>query len=134
VTIVKGVQSEEEMRADLARLSRLVEEGRVEEARRLAPELAKKWPESHPIRHLARVLEPPRVLPSPPGLRGRSFSRDYDWLREHAHEYPGCWIATYEDRLIVADPSLERVLEIVRATLGNEGEVAFLHHQPAEPA
>ncbi len=63
-------------------------------------------------------------------LRGRSFRRDHEWLRAHAREYPGCWIATYEDRLIAADPSLETVQEAVRTTLGHQGNVAFLHYQP----
>lgn len=121
-----------ETQHDLQRLTRLVEEGRVEEARRLAPDLAAKWPESRPLQHLARVLEPPKVLPNRSGPPGRRIDRDEAWLREHAREYPGCWIATYEDRLIAADPNLERVLEAVRAALDVERQLAFMYYQPAE--
>jgi hypothetical protein len=122
------VQAETEMREALARLVRLIEESRVEEARRLAPELSARWPDSQEIQHLARVLEPPKVIPSTPGPAGRRFDRDHQWLREHAHEYPGCWIATLEDRLIAADPSLERVLETVRSSVDLASEMPLLHY------
>jgi len=131
VAITEAAQAERELAEDLERLRGLVEAGRVEDARRLAPELAAKWPESPALQHFARVLEPPRILPSRPEAPDRRFDRDYQWLREHAAEYPGCWIATYEDRLIAADPDVERVLAEVRETLDTERETAFLHYQPA---
>src|SRR4051794_33988722 len=108
------------MAEDLARLVHLVDEGHVEEARRLAPELAQKWPDSRPIQHLNRVLKPPEVIPSPPGLRGRNLDREHAWLREHAHEYPGCWLGVYEDRLIAADPDLAVVERKLRQAIGTE--------------
>src|SRR5207247_1704370 len=104
VASAETTQRETEMSQDLQRLVRLVEEGRVEDARRLAPELAARWPDSPAAQHWARVLEPPKVIPNRPGPPWRSFDPDYEWLREHAAEYPGCWIATYEDRLIAAHP------------------------------
>jgi hypothetical protein len=102
----------------------------VEEARRLAPELARQWPDSAELRHFARVLEPPRVIPSPPGPPARRFDRDHAWLREHAREYPGCWLATLEDRLIAADPSAERVLKVVRESVDLAREMPLLSYQP----
>ena len=39
---------------------------------------------------MARVLEPPKVVPRLPGPQARLFDRDHAWLREHGHEYPGC--------------------------------------------
>src|SRR5436190_12583745 len=117
MAIAETIQLKTEMSQDLQRLVRLVEEGRVEDARRLAPELAAKWPDSPAAQHWARVLEPPKVIPNRPGPPGRSFERDYAWLREHAAEYPGCWIATYEDRLIAANPDLQQVLAAVRTSL-----------------
>jgi len=122
----------EEVQDDLSRLVRLVEESRVEEARRLAPELAERWPHSRELQHLARVLEAPKLIPSRPSPPARRFDRDRQWLREHAQEHPGCWIATLEDRSIAADPSAERVLEIVRAAVDLTSETPLLHYQPRQ--
>jgi hypothetical protein len=130
MAITEQAQSELALAEDLARLVRLVDDGRIEEARRLAPQLAEKWPESRPIQHPNRVLEPPKVIPSPPGLRGRNLDPERAWLREHAHEYPGCWLAVYGDRLIAADPDLKKVHQAVRTILPDD--FALLHHQPAE--
>lgn len=111
---------------DLAELKRLIEDGRVEEARRLAPVLAARWPQSASIQHFARVLEPPRVLPNPPMPPARSFDRDIAWLREHRDEYPGCWIATYEDQLIVADPDFKKVQDAIREKIDPERQMVAL--------
>jgi hypothetical protein len=121
------------MREDLAHLIRLVEESRVEEARRLSLELAARWPDSREVQHMARVLEPPKVIPSAPAPRGRRFDRDHQWVREHAQEYPGCWIATLEDRLVAADPSLERVMETVRSSVDLTREMPLLHYPGGTP-
>ena len=115
---------------DLAELKRLIEEGRIKEARRLALVLAARWPDSASIQHFAQVLEPPRAIPTPPLPPGRSFDLDDAWLDEHAKEYPGCWIATYEDRLIAADPSLKEVVRKVRETLDTTRQLAALYYQP----
>jgi hypothetical protein len=129
VTTAERTQNTEEAEA-LARLRRLLEEGAVEEARRLAPEMTARWPASAAIQHLARVLEPPRVVPSPPGLRGRSFDREHAWLQQHAGEHPGCWLAIYGDQLIAANPDLSVVRRAIRAAIGDE--MALLHYEPAE--
>jgi hypothetical protein len=130
MAIAETTGRETELAQDLGRLVRLVEEHRVEEARLLAPELAAKWPDSRDALHWARVLEPPKVIPNRPGPPGRSFKRDYAWLREHAAEYPGCWIATYEDRFIAAAPDLAEVLAKIKASLDTERQMAHLHYQP----
>ena len=53
------------------------------------------------------------------------------WLKEHAHEYPGCWLAIYEDNLIAADPDLQTVLARTREAIGEES--ALVVQQPAKP-
>ena len=122
--------SEEALLADLQQLVELVEASRVEEARALAPVLAARWPESQPIQHMARVLEPPKAAATG-GRSGRALNRERAWLRTYAHEYPGCWLAVYEDRLIAADPDRRTVVAVARAALGEEG--ALLHFQPGNP-
>ena len=122
--------SEEALLADLQQLMALVEDSRVEEARALAPVLAARWPESQAVQHMARVLEPPKAAPT--GRKsGRPLDREREWLRSHAQEYPGCWLAVYEDRLIAADPDRLTVVAAARAALGEEG--ALLHFQPGSP-
>src|SRR5207248_8884007 len=114
----------------LAQIRRLLEEGAVEEARRLAPELAAKWPASPTVRHLTRVLEPPGLIPSPPGIRGRNLDRERAWLREHAHEHAGRWLGIYEDRLVAADSYLRLVRRALRQAIGDV--MGLLHYEPAD--
>lgn len=122
--------SEAEMEADLARLMALVNAYRITEARSLAPELAAKWPDSHRIQHMARVLEPPKVIPSR-GVRNVSSHREIAWLKAHAHEHPGCWLAVFEDRLIAEAPDRKSVVAAAREALGDRP--ALLFYQPPDP-
>jgi len=59
------------------------------------------------------------------GERARPLDRERDWLRQHSGDYPGCWLAVYQDRLIAADPDLSVVLGIVRQTEGAEAAALF---------
>jgi hypothetical protein len=95
-------------------------------------ELQARWPDSPRVQYWARVLAPPEVVPtSGRDPRSRPRDRERAWPREHAREYPGCWLAVYEDRLIAADPDLAVVYSAVRQALGAEG--AVLHWQPGKP-
>jgi hypothetical protein len=116
---------------DLARLRELLEQGAVEEARAFVKEIEKEWPDSQRVRHFARVLAPP-IASVRRGERGRSLEREHAWLREHAREYPGCWLAVWEDRLIAADPDLNVVIATARRMPG--AEHALLHFQPGASA
>jgi hypothetical protein len=121
----------ERLTADLQHLRDLLERDRVEEARRFVRELQQRWPESERVRHYAHVLAPP-VVRSRPDIPARSSEREWKWLEEHGHEYPGCWLAIYEDRLIAADPDRRVVVAKAREVLGDEGVLLF--HQPGKPA
>jgi hypothetical protein len=122
----------DELLRRLAQLRDDVSSGRVEEARAAVQNLEARWPESERVQYWSRVLAPPaaRTLPRP-DPRSRPLDRERAWLREHAREYPGCWLAVYEDRLIAADPDLEVVLAAASQT--PEGEHALLYQQPARP-
>lgn len=91
---------EQEMLADLAELRRLINEHHVEEARRLVPLLAARWPDSKDLQHCANVLRPAEIVPNPPGLKNRSYRQEQRWLKQHACEHPGCWIAVSGDQLV----------------------------------
>lgn len=119
---------EEELARDLAEIRQLVESHQIEEARRLAPEVARKWPDSARAQKWAHVLAPPRSWREKSGVHGRSFQEEHRWLGKHAPEYPGQWLAVYGDRLIAAGPDLKEVVAATRAELGEEP--ALLHFQP----
>jgi hypothetical protein len=123
----------DERDALLQRLSQLrddVSGGRIEKARAAIQDLAALWPDSARVQYWARVLAPPTAAAAPgPDPRSGPLEHERAWLKEHAREYPGCWLAVYEDRLIAADPDLEVVL----AAAGQcpEGEHALLYQEPA---
>lgn len=117
-----------ELATDLQRLVSLVERSRVEEARLLARQLADRWPESGEVAYWARVLVPPRASTAA-DERTRTFGREFSWLRKHAHEYPGCWLAVSGDQLVAASTDRVEVIQRVkRAGVENE---ALLYFQPA---
>ena len=121
---------QERLAADLQQLRDLLEYDRVEEARRFVKELEQRWPDAERVQHYAHVLAPPTVRMRP-DLTFRRMDREWDWLRAHRQDYPGCWLAIYEDRLIAADPDRRVVVAKARELLGEEGVLLF--HQPAEP-
>ena len=99
---------------DWVRLRSLIELNAIAEARELAQEVARKWPDVSTIRHYESVLEPPvaRTI-----ARSSQYDPqpDYAWLRAHAHEHPGAWLAVSGGRLIAADPDLNRVIQTADA-------------------
>jgi hypothetical protein len=113
--------------ADIACLRSLVEASRVEDARSLVKQLETRWPDSEEVKSWARVLAPPRFLGRSPASGG-SLERERDWLRAHAKDYPGCWLALDGDRLIAADPGFKVVLSAVKSTGVSD---ALMHFQPA---
>src|SRR5207302_3960870 len=102
---------EKELERKLAQVREYVEHSRVEEAQAELKEMERRWPASERFQHWVRVLAPP-IVRTVPGRdpRSRPFDKDRAWLRQHGREYPGCWLAVYEDRLIAADPDLGVVL------------------------
>jgi hypothetical protein len=125
-----GPTDQERLAADLQHLRDLLEGVRIGEARRFVKELEQRWPESERVRHYAHVLQPPKVR-SRPDIPARSSEREWKWLEEHGHEYPGCWAAVHEGRLVAADPDRRVVTAKARQELGGETYVIF--HLPGNP-
>src|SRR4051794_34496356 len=96
VATVDAVSGSTQLQEDLLQLRELLDKGDIEGARAQIQRLAGKWPESDHVQHLARVLAPP-VVSLIPGRPGHSRQRERDWLREHSHEYAGCWLALLGD-------------------------------------
>src|SRR6478672_7201752 len=85
---------QEQLAADLQHLNDLLERDAVEEARRYVKELEQRWPDSERVQHYAVVLAPP-VARTRHDLKARPRDREWKWLQEHRHEYPGCWLAVH---------------------------------------
>lgn len=123
------VSSSGDEQADVQRLREMVEQNDVEGARAFVKDLEQWWPDSERVRYWARVLAPP-VVRVVKGQRGRSLEKERAWLKEHAREYPGCWLAVFEDRLIAADPDFGVVLAVVRETPGAESALFSYQFAP----
>jgi hypothetical protein len=108
----------------LSQLHALVEAEQIDTARALAPRLLRKWPADPVLQHWSRVLAPPRVVSVTRRMKA-SREKEYAWLREHRHEHPGCWIALYEDRLIIAHPDLGEVYQVVEDTVPDGDALLF---------
>jgi hypothetical protein len=115
---------------DLQHLRDLLEEGDVEGARAWVRGLEERWPESGRVRHYAHVLAPPEARVRS-DIKGRRLDQEWEWLRQHGHEYPGCWLAVFEDQLVAADPDYHAVVAQTRAKIGAES--ALIVRQPDGP-
>jgi hypothetical protein len=115
---------------DLQHLRDLLEKGDVEGARAWVRGLEKRWPESERVRHYAHVLAPPKARVRS-DVKGRPLDREWEWLRQHGHEYPGCWLAVFEDQLVAADPDYHLVVAQTREKMGDES--ALIVRQPDGP-
>jgi hypothetical protein len=94
--------------------------------------------EQHKLEHLmeqrraektAEPARPPRDkrMPDRPWQEGDAAMR---WLREHAHEYPGQWVALLGDRLIAHGPNRADVRAAHKAAGLDAGQV-LLHRVAA---
>ena len=91
-----------------------MEQARVRELEVAAPWLATRWPDDPLARHYARPWSPAAARISTRPCKP-SVEQEYRWLDEHQHEYPGCWVALYDDRLLAADPDPAQVHAAVAA-------------------
>jgi hypothetical protein len=124
---VATLNPEAALTEELGPLRGFLERGDLNGAWEFVKELQKRWPDSERVRHYVHVFAPSVARVAPDSQR-RSFHLERKWLREHAREYPGCWIAVFEDRFVVADPDLGVVLDTVRRTPG--AETSLVHFQP----
>jgi hypothetical protein len=61
-------------------------------------------------------------------IKVRPLNREWEWLRQHAHEYPGFWLAVLGDQLIAADPDGSVVRTKAREVPGEDRPV--IYYQP----
>lgn len=120
------LHADENLGALRERVRRLVEEGRVPEARRIVAaggEGLSDW---------ASVLEPPRVIGRRPARGRDDFDANVRWLRANADRFPGQWLALADGQLLGADASrlaLHRKLE----SEGKLGSALFVKMDELSP-
>jgi hypothetical protein len=119
-----AVELRAELDEGLRQLGTLLESGKLADARSLAERLTDQWPESAVARRYALLLGPTEVAVRT-GERSRRHEAERVWLRDHAREYPGCWLAVSGGELVAADPELGTVLAHARASVGEENFVLY---------
>lgn len=72
-------------------------------ARHLSAEGYRLYPEDAELAKMARILAPPKVLGTSPA--NPSTGLDLEWLRRHATEYQGQWVALNKGEFLAAAPS-----------------------------
>jgi hypothetical protein len=87
------------------RIRSLVEEGRILEARDLLKTAGDQVPAESNLR---RVLGPPRVSKS--DLLDVDRSPEFRWLKKHAAEHQGEWVALVEENLVASSTTLKELL------------------------
>jgi hypothetical protein len=122
-----AVQQTVPLHEALVSLRDRLERGDIDGARAMVARLTGEHPDSEDIRYYARMLARPQVI-SRPGEPSRRLDQERAWLRAHAREYPGCWLAVSGDTLVAAGPDYAAVLATVRRTVGVDN--AVLYFQP----
>ena len=90
------------------RIRSLVEEGRILDARDLLKTAGDQVPAGSDLR---RILGPPRVSKS--DLLDVDRSPEFRWLKKHAHEYQGKWVALVEENLVASSTTLKELLAVL---------------------
>jgi hypothetical protein len=125
-----GFEQDSQYLQEVAHLQTLLTRGSVEEARCFVRELEARWPESDLVRRFSRVLAPPvaRLVAGRKGMSREQSQKESAWLREHAGEYPGCWVILDGDRLVTAHPQLRQAIEEADRQVGSD--VGSMHYIP----
>jgi hypothetical protein len=84
-------------------------------ARNLATQGSRLYPQHLELRKMAHVLAPPRVvnadIPPIPSVRANQA-----WLRDHADEYKGQWVALREGTFLAAGATAREVWDHLEST------------------
>lgn len=86
------------------------------QARRISAEGHRLYPENTELANMARILAPPKVLSK--GSANPSRHLDQEWLRQHAHEYRGQWLAIKDGKLLAAASTARELKSLIADTKG----------------
>jgi hypothetical protein len=106
------------------RIRRLLEErADIRGARRLLAEAREHGSLEPELEEFEKLLAPPTYKLTP--AEGLDRSSELQWLREHAKEYRGQWVAVLQDRLLAHSPILREVTRHLEEVA--PGAPALLH-------
>jgi hypothetical protein len=97
------------------RIRELVEQDRVQGARRLLAEALEQGAEEHEPELLKwqRVLGPAKFLGFSSELEP-DRTPEFTWLREHAKDYSGQWVILAADQLLAHSVDLKEALAVIK--------------------
>jgi len=81
--------------------------------RDLAAQGLRLFPDHEPLRRAARVFEPPTTRMSRNSAPPKGTKESHNWMRDHAHEYRGQWIAVNQGRLLGAARTLDELRPLI---------------------
>lgn len=91
----------------------LLQKGHIAAARKLLDLIPVGALEQPAINRLRRALTPPTVRPSE--RKDTERRQAFAWLRQHAHEYRGQWVAVGDSGLIAATTTLKELRQQLRS-------------------
>lgn len=80
-------------------------------ARHISAEGHRLYPEDVELANMARILAPPKVLGVSPA--NPSAGRDLEWLRQHADEHRGQWVALRNGDFLAAAPTARELKAVL---------------------
>ncbi len=95
------------------RIREAAELGNLRLARTLVAEGLRDHPDEQELRAWERAVQPATVRPSP--SRGSDRTQEVAWLRAHASEHRGRWVAVDGDQLLAEAPEMTSVLNDLQA-------------------
>jgi hypothetical protein len=98
---------------DFERAIRLaLQAGALLMARQLSELGAQRYPDHAKLQKFARILAPPRVIDAhlPPDPNAGA---DIEWLKTHADEYRGQWVAIQGGELLASAPTMQELAAII---------------------
>lgn len=84
----------------------------VQTARSLAATGQRLFPDDADLQQAARVLAPPAVHQHPASAP-QGIQESNDWLRDHAHEYRGQWVAVNQGAFLGAATSFKELRSLI---------------------
>ncbi len=118
VDTLKKADWQDRQAGDFVRAVQLaLEAGAHLAARQLSAEGARRHPANEELQKQAYILSPPKVVRSST-TNGSTHRLNRDWLKAHANEYQGRWVAVRNGELLGEAGSMEELIERIGDTKG----------------
>jgi hypothetical protein len=105
---------QEETRSYTERIRELIEQDRVQGARKLLAEALERGAQEKDLPLLERILGPAKFLGFSDEI-DPDRTPEFDWLAAHGKDYRGQWVALAEDRLLAHSEDIREVDSALKA-------------------